>query len=298
MYSRSAIHGKGVLATCLDSEGGVEAEFYFKISGNEVEYGGVITVKGGATITVYSNPLGISLITEDGETIIMARPTGDQVNVSDYYRFKYTSSIPSEVSGVLQNASRVVVEMPFNTTGSSFTLKGASGVELYIPMCSLDVKVILNKTESSVDVPQGYRGVTLEAPGGGNVSLSVLAYNEGGSAIVYITVYAKADHSKAAADTAVSAMEWLWSRGILQGVSGEDLSEASQTVAGVISEFCSRGSSLSITVYWNGTAWEWIERPMFVLTMATPMPTPTVTTVSPIATKTVRTVSTTSPEPI
>lgn len=245
---------------------------------------------------MYSNPLGISLLTEDGETIIVTRPTGDQVDVSNYYEFKYTSKIPTEVSRVLENVSRVVVELPFNTTSASLTLKASSRVELYIPTCSLDVVVILNKTKSSVDVPEGYRGVALEALMGENVSLSVLAYNEGGSATVHITIYAKASHSNVAADTASSAVEWLWSHGILQGVNKEDLSGASQTVIDVISEFCSKGSSLSVMVYWNGTAWKWVERPLYVPTMATPKPTPTTTIVSPTTVKTMRSTSTMSPE--
>jgi hypothetical protein len=281
-----AIFGKGILAACLDGKD-VEVEFHFIISGSEVEYGGVITVRGEVLVSVYSYPLSISLVTGDGKAIYIARASGDRVDVSDYYRFKYSSSISTDLTETLRNVTSVIIEMPFNTTSATYTLKGVGEVEVYVPRCSLDVTVILNKTKSNVEVPQGYRGVTLEAPGDGDASLSVLAYNEGGTAVVDVFVSARADKSEAAADMAVIALEWLLTHGILQGVGEEDLSGASQAVMGVILDFCSRGSSLSIVVYWNGTAWDWMEKPPFTPTTATPMPTPTTTTVSPITTKVV-----------
>ena len=274
-YEAGAIQGKGFLATCIDDGKSVEVHFYFMISTSEVRYGGLIATRGGATVQAYSNPLTISLTAGDGRVIVVANAAGDQVNVTDYYKFEYTSSLPAEASGLLQNATSVIVEMPFNTTSASFTLKGVGEVEVYVPMCSLDVKVVFNKTSSSVDIPRGYRGVTLEAPGGESVNIAILAYNEGGSAVVRITVYAKADHSSNAANMAVGALEWLWSHGLLQGMDGEDLSRASQVVANVISEYCSRGDSLSILVYWNGSSWEWWETPMYKPVSATPVATPT-----------------------
>lgn len=261
-YSAGQVYGKAFLAVCPGG-GRVAVEvFYFEIGGGYVEYEGIIWAEG-SPLQAYSSPLNIWLALKDGRIVQAARASGDPVNVSTRYHFKYKARIPYNLSGVLEEASRVVIEVPLTVAGSTLKPRATGDVRVN-NACRLQAWVALNKTESRVDAPQGYSIVSLETPSGGAWRLRLQAFNCNGSAVVLVETYTVAGRQAQAANLAASALDWLLSHGILGGLSRGDVSGAAKALASAVHSLCGRPGTYSVVVYWNGSSWVWAEKPVIL----------------------------------
>lgn len=294
--TKDNLRGGGILYGCVNGTVVVVIRFNFVVERNESTYH-VEAFAWKGNVEMPENPLGLVLVFSSGYHLVLERPSGGNVSIEAGDRYEVTWSgkgLPEFLE--FKDIKQVKVWAEVLLNGSNLHLEAWGVPEYYEPICDIRVVILLNRTNTRVELPEGIAHVTIRGTRYYPYFVVTVYQEKESYASIEILISTRESLLSNISLTMPSIIEWVAEKGLVTGFSLEDAKEIGHMLLWLIQGLCEPWGSGKAVIYWNGTSWTHISPEQITGPLLTPTPAPTrTTTASTPSVTTIEYISTTSP---